>query len=80
LVANTNAFNVVTCLSSAIHFKNPPQSPFFKGGNFFIPLFGKEGSGEIYGTRINAFSIKFYYLEIIWHLGFVIWKFIQYGL
>jgi len=26
---------------------NPPQSPFFKGGDINVPLFGKEGLGEI---------------------------------
>jgi hypothetical protein len=36
---------------------NPPYSPFFKGGDSFMPLFGKEGPGEIYGTKINAFAI-----------------------
>jgi len=32
----------------AIYFKIPLKSPFFKGGDLFFPLFGKEGPGEIY--------------------------------
>jgi hypothetical protein len=32
----------------AIYYKIPLVSPFFKGGDLFFPLFGKEGPGEIY--------------------------------
>ncbi|MCD6333671.1 MAG: hypothetical protein J7L89_10415, partial [Bacteroidales bacterium] len=33
--------------------KNPPQSPFFKGGGLKAPLFGKEGLGEIRRFGLN---------------------------
>jgi hypothetical protein len=43
----------------AIHFKSP-LIPLFQRGRLLIPLFGKEGPGEIYGTKINAFAIVTY--------------------
>jgi len=49
--------------------RNPPQSPFFKGeefGNRFcsplwkiaVPLFGKEGQGEIFGEIFGKFQFN----------------------
>ncbi|RLI67582.1 MAG: hypothetical protein DRP02_14250 [Candidatus Gerdarchaeota archaeon] len=40
--------------------KNPPQSPFFKGGSLKTPLFGKEGLGEIrrFGLNKSVSSIR----------------------
>jgi hypothetical protein len=42
---STNAFNIVTVDISQI--LKSPLIPLFKGGDHFIPLFGKEGPGEI---------------------------------
>jgi len=41
-------------------FKNPPPSPFAKGGLAILPLFGKEGIGEILLNSIIHPSLKGY--------------------
>jgi hypothetical protein len=37
------------------NIKKSPSSPFSKGGNHSIPLFGKEGLGEIYSLYLPTF-------------------------
>jgi hypothetical protein len=47
---NTNAFNIDTDLMSTIYFKSP-LIPLFQRGRSLYPLFGKEGSGEIFNIN-----------------------------
>jgi hypothetical protein len=40
---------------------NPPSPPFAKGGEtVLIPLFGKEGIGEIFKMLSNSFSENYF--------------------
>jgi hypothetical protein len=41
--------SAVKVLRSFMTHSNPPSSPFFKGGIFADPLFGKEGKGRFLG-------------------------------